>query len=387
MVNLKAAVKEIKGVAKKDHVTAGIGIVKLARKIWPAFQDIDGSSGSLGSAVCCALEDELVPLMISLDVEMSIRRKWLEQLKEALDDDGVDYLYPFRERWGELCGYPELANEWINQTRQEVQQVYARNRMTGEFVYSPLDTMCFSCLLFTGRYEELRELLSLKPYKVWHSEKYHAMALVKQGRIDEAIAYAESISESDDGTFDLSVKHFCEQALLDAGRPEEAYRRYGLQALEGNTYLNQFRSIVRKYPTIDQRQILQDLIKATPMPSAWFSAARQAGYLDLAIKCAQSGNVDHSTLIRAGRDFQKKEPRFALAVSMRALELIIGGMYYEITVREMIEAYGVAAHSAADIGCLDVVDNSLKKWMAQATPMDEVLRKHLEQEMSVARIA
>ena len=85
--------------------------------------------------------------------------------------------------------------------------------------------------------------------------------------------------------------------------------------------------------------------------------------------------------------FQKKEPRFALAVSMRALELIIGGMYYEITVREMIEAYGVAAHSAADIGCLDVVDNSLKKWMAQATPMDEVLRKHLEQEMSVARIA
>src|ERR1035438_9813686 len=48
---LKEAVTEIKKVARKDPVTAGHGVVSLMEKIWPAFQDVDTSSGALGSAV------------------------------------------------------------------------------------------------------------------------------------------------------------------------------------------------------------------------------------------------------------------------------------------------------------------------------------------------
>src|SRR6478672_7867430 len=45
---LKEAVSEIKAVAKSDPVAAGDGAVSLMERIWPAFQDIDTSSGALG---------------------------------------------------------------------------------------------------------------------------------------------------------------------------------------------------------------------------------------------------------------------------------------------------------------------------------------------------
>jgi hypothetical protein len=45
---LKEAVSEIKAVAKSDPVAAGDGVVSLMERIWPAFQDIDTSSGVPG---------------------------------------------------------------------------------------------------------------------------------------------------------------------------------------------------------------------------------------------------------------------------------------------------------------------------------------------------
>ncbi len=45
---LKEAVSEIKAVAKSDPVAAGGGAVSLMERVWPAFQDIDTSSGALG---------------------------------------------------------------------------------------------------------------------------------------------------------------------------------------------------------------------------------------------------------------------------------------------------------------------------------------------------
>jgi hypothetical protein len=48
---LKDAVTEIKKVARKEPVSASDGVVSLMERIWPAFQDIDTSSGALGGAV------------------------------------------------------------------------------------------------------------------------------------------------------------------------------------------------------------------------------------------------------------------------------------------------------------------------------------------------
>ena len=84
---LKEAVSEIKSAAKSDPVAAGDGAVSLMELIWPAFQDIDTSSGALGTAVARTL-DELIPILIEAPSDHSARSKWLKRLFEAVQDDG-----------------------------------------------------------------------------------------------------------------------------------------------------------------------------------------------------------------------------------------------------------------------------------------------------------
>ena len=79
---LKEAVSEIKAAAKSDPVAAGDGAVSLMERIWPAFQDIDTSSGGLGTAVARTLE-ELIPILIDAPADHSTRSKWLARLFEA----------------------------------------------------------------------------------------------------------------------------------------------------------------------------------------------------------------------------------------------------------------------------------------------------------------
>jgi hypothetical protein len=61
---LKEAFSEIKAVAKSDPVAAGDGAVSLIERIWPAFQDIDTSSGALGAAVARMLEGAIAGSML-----------------------------------------------------------------------------------------------------------------------------------------------------------------------------------------------------------------------------------------------------------------------------------------------------------------------------------
>ena len=106
---LKEAVSEIKAAAKSDPVAAGDGAVSLMERIWPAFQDIDTSSGSLWTAVARAL-DELIPILVEAPADQGTRSKWLNRLFEAVQDDGVQYLTLVEERWGEIARYPDLIN-------------------------------------------------------------------------------------------------------------------------------------------------------------------------------------------------------------------------------------------------------------------------------------
>ena len=51
IARLKEAVFEIKAANRTDPIAAGAGAVALMERLWPAFQEIDTSSGALGSAV------------------------------------------------------------------------------------------------------------------------------------------------------------------------------------------------------------------------------------------------------------------------------------------------------------------------------------------------
>jgi hypothetical protein len=109
---LKEAASEINAAAKSDPVAAGGAAVSLIERILPAFQDIDTSSGALGTAVARTLA-ELIPIVIDAPADHATR-KWLQRLFEAVQNDGVEYLAPVEDRWGEIARYPDLINEYAD---------------------------------------------------------------------------------------------------------------------------------------------------------------------------------------------------------------------------------------------------------------------------------
>ena len=73
---LKSASSEIRAVARVDPLTAAEGVIALAKRLWPAFEHIDTSSGALGNAVRRTLE-ELLPVLIEAPADEKTRAKWL----------------------------------------------------------------------------------------------------------------------------------------------------------------------------------------------------------------------------------------------------------------------------------------------------------------------
>ena len=94
-------------MAKSDLVAAGDGVVSLMERIWPAFQGIDTSSKALGAAVLRTM-NELIPILTVVSADHATRGVWLERLFEAVQSDGVEYLAPLEDRWGEIAQYPDL---------------------------------------------------------------------------------------------------------------------------------------------------------------------------------------------------------------------------------------------------------------------------------------
>ena len=153
---LKEAVREIKSVAKSDRVLAAEGCVSLVERLWPALEHIDTSSGALGGAVHRTL-DELIPILISAPADVKTRSAWLERRFQAVMDDGVQYLSPVEDRWGEVAVYPELMAEYAERLRPLIRRVWIEEPPGG---YVTGTSICLSCLLEAGRYADLIELLA-----------------------------------------------------------------------------------------------------------------------------------------------------------------------------------------------------------------------------------
>jgi hypothetical protein len=369
---LKEAVSEIKKVAKSDSVLAAEGTVGLMERIWPALEHIDSSSGALGNAVNRTLHT-LIPVLIGASADKKTRRKWTDRLYQAVCDDGVEYLAPVEEHWGEICGFPELANEWADRMALLVRDTWT-NEQPGSWVVGA--TLCLSCLLETWRFDELAELLLLRSHRFWHFDKFGAEALARQGKVDEAIEFAEECH--DDRYDDAQVIEYCERALLEADRSDEAYRRYGLDAARVTTNLAVFRKMVQKYPGHDPRQILVDLVERHGPPGKWFAAAKTAGYLDLATEFANDFGAEPATLIRAARDFAEKEPIFSANVALCAIRHLLYGRGYEPTTLDILHAYDHLMTAAASMGQTDQARAAVEMLIARdASPGAEAMLEAL----------
>jgi hypothetical protein len=155
-------------------------------RIWPALEFVDSSSGALGGTVGWTLA-ELLPIVIDAPADRKTRDQWLARLFQAIQEDGVDYLWLLQERWGELCGSGEVASHWADEFLPLLRVAWIDPR-PGSYVRE--SAICLSSLLAARRYEELLDVLALRQFPTWSDLKFGVRALLAEGRVDEAQACA-----------------------------------------------------------------------------------------------------------------------------------------------------------------------------------------------------
>jgi len=340
---IKEALTEIKQVARKEPVIAAEGAVTLLEKLSPALEQVDSSSGSLGSAVNRAI-DTLVPIIAKADVDQRVRQHWLERLWNAVQEDAIPYIEVLGDYWGELCVTPEVASAWADELLPLVKHVWSPKASGHGFFKGT--TTCLASLYAAGRHDELLALIDKAPFKWWHDRRWGVKALAAMGNKAEAIRYAEESRGRNDPSWQIAQA--CEEILLSSGLLDEAYRRFALEANQGTTNLATFRAIAKKYPNKPAEEILRDLIASTPgAEGKWFAAAKDAGQFDVAIELATRSPVDPRTLARAARDFATERPDFAVASGLAALRWISQGTGYDITGTDVLDTYTAVMQAAA----------------------------------------
>lgn len=340
---IREAVSEIKKVARKDALLGAQGAVLFIEKVSASIEQVDGSSGAIGTAVNNALA-ELVPLIARAPADDRTRDGWLERLWEAHANDTIPYIESLADYWGELCATPERASRWADRLLSTL--LLSWKERCGYFHGTDA---CLSSLLAAGRLEELLALIETAPHVWWNYRKYGVQALAAMGRVDEAITYAEQSLGLNDGPAEMA--RACEQILLSAGRADEAYRRYAITAHPATSRLATYRAIAKKYPQKNAADILADLVESTPGDEGkWFATARELGLYQLALDLANHSPCDPKTLNRAARDHRGSHPAFAMGAAAASLRWIALGHGWEISGLDVLEAYGHLMEAARAVG-------------------------------------
>jgi hypothetical protein len=278
----KEATTEIQKIAKKDSALAASGAVLFLEKVSPALEQVDSSSGAVGTAVNHAIE-ACARIIAEAPVDNETRDRWLERLWGAYQNDEIPYIERLADHWGELCASRDRASAWADRLIGKIEAVWSPNRRPGDYFHGTV--ACLSALFHAERHEELIALLDKAPISLWHYREWGVKALVATGRKAEAIRYAEASRGLNDHP--VAIARACEEILLSSGLADEAYARYAIAANHGTTFLATFRAIAKKYPTQGPAKILDDLVASTPgQEGKWFAAAKDAGLYDEAIALA-----------------------------------------------------------------------------------------------------
>jgi hypothetical protein len=188
IMRVREAVMEIRKAARGAPLLAADGAVRFLEKVSPALEQVDSSSGAIGTAVNYAIE-ELVSIIAKAPADLGQRARWLERLWEALMLDAMPYIERLGDFWGELCASKELARAWADNLIEPLRQSWAK---PGGGSYFQGTFACLSSLLAAERYQELLELLETVPFIWWEYRRWGVRALVALGRPNEAIRYAEA---------------------------------------------------------------------------------------------------------------------------------------------------------------------------------------------------
>ncbi|MBU6455755.1 MAG: hypothetical protein KGS72_28555 [Cyanobacteria bacterium REEB67] len=174
---IKEAVKEIMAVSRTEPAVAAEGAVIFLERLSPALTNIDGSSGSIGTAVNNAIE-KLVPIIADAPIDSATRDKLLDRLWQAHVDDEMPYIETLTDHWGQLCGSKDKASAWADKFIDTVRRVYGTGEFSGGYFNGA--SACLSALLKAERYDELLELLDLKRMDVSFYQDYRVKAAIAQ---------------------------------------------------------------------------------------------------------------------------------------------------------------------------------------------------------------
>jgi len=379
ITRIKEAVSEIRKVARTDPMLAAEGAILLLERLSPALEQVDSSSGAIGSAVNHAIRD-IVPIIEHAPADAEMRDKWLDRLWEAVQNDDIPYLEILTDFWGELCAAPACASKWADNLIGTVRLAWSPD--PGLRGYFKGTTACLSALLRAGWNQEILELLELAPHKFWHDRQWGVKALVALGKKAQALQYAEASRGLNDSP--IAIARACEEILLSCGVAEEAYERYAIDANQKTTYLATFRAIAAKYPHKTAREILSDLVAETPgAEGKWFAAAKDAGLYHEAIELANRTPCDPKTLIRAARDMVEAEPQFAVEAGMAALRWLVSGYGYEITGLDVWAAYRHTMSAAERAGCKEQAFERVRRLVEGERQADRFVSKILGSELGL----
>jgi len=376
---VRQAVSEIKTVARHDPSLAAEGAVLFIERVSPALEHIDSSSGAIGTAVNHAIE-ALVAIIASAPADADTRAGWLERLWEAHARDEIPYVERLGDFWGELCVSPELASAWADRLVGIVTMALSPDPQVRGFFHGT--TACLSALFRAGRFEELLALVERDRLSFWPYREWGVRALAALGRPDEAIAYAEASRGVH--VSPVAIAAAGEQILLAAGRVDEAYRRYALEATRSTSYLATYRALARKYPQKRPDELLGDLVATTPGDEGkWFATAKELGLFDEAILLANQGPCDPKTLTRAARDFADQRPAFAVEAGLAALRWLVEGHGYEITGLDVWSAYTNTMKAAEQAGRAGAVRDRIRQLVASETYADRFVSRILGRELGL----
>jgi hypothetical protein len=110
---------------------------------------------------------------------------------------------------------------------------------------------------------------------------------------------------------------------------------------------------------IGPRQVLLDLA-GTVDRGQWFAAAKEAGFLDLALEFAAK-SASAGTLARAARDFIQSNPEWAAQVAVIVLRELITASSLEPQRQETIMASGALLDGARAMGKIEWVRSAIEK--------------------------
>ncbi len=156
ILRIREAVREIRKVSHQDPILAADGAVAFLERLSPALEQIDSSSGAIGTAVNKAVR-ELVKIIAAAPADPATRDRWLERLWTAHEEDDIPYIETLADYWGDLCVSKETASRWADRLIGTTRLAFSpEHRANSSFDGS---IACLSSLFQAGRYAEIIDLV------------------------------------------------------------------------------------------------------------------------------------------------------------------------------------------------------------------------------------